>query len=307
MENAYVFEAQNLKFEELTFRFCGISECLPEHSCGPYIRQTYILHYILSGKGLYRVKGRQRELGKGEGFLIEPGVPVYYKADVKKPWSYLWVAFSGKKASECMCDLGLGGKHLTFVCGCSDELKKTVLMMLDSSKISMMTQQYVLQGLLYRFLAIMMRDIEPGGILEAVEKNLYVERAIQYICNHYARAIRVTDIADCVCIDRSYLYKLSKKTLGVSPQEFLIRFRIFRAIELLTLTEQSVEAVAGACGYKNAFIFSTIFKKKIGVSPGNYRRQERKSKQKKIFDKREELYRILRTGNIYIDFEHKNI
>ena len=103
MENAYVFEAQDLKFEELTFRFCGISECLPEHSCGPYIRQTYILHYILSGKGLYRVKGRQRELGKGEGFLIEPGVPVYYKADAKNPGLIYGSPLAGKRRqSACV-------------------------------------------------------------------------------------------------------------------------------------------------------------------------------------------------------------
>ena len=306
MENEYVFEVPDSKFGELTFRFCGVSECLPEHSCGPYVRQTYILHYILNGKGVYRVNERQCVLSKGEGFLIEPGVPAYYRADAKDPWTYLWIGFTGTKAVDCVRDLGLSRDQPTFICRRSETLRRIVESMMSSNMASII-QQYVLQGLLYEFIATLLQDIKPENMPVLSEKNIYVERAIQYICSHYAQTVRVKDIADYICIDRSYLYKLFEKNLGISPQEFLIRFRIFRAVELLTLTDKSIEDVARMCGYKEAFIFSAIFKKKIGLSPGNYRRQKRKRKRKKVVGKKDQLSHMLQTGNNNTNFKHKNI
>ena len=109
---------------------------------------------------------------------------------------------------------------------------------------------------------------EEGGAEEG--------HAIQYIRNHYADNLKVTDIANYICVDRSYLYKLFEKTLEMSPKEFLMRFRISRGKELLTITELSIEEVATECGYKDFRAFSRLFKKVIGTSPMKYRKEHRR-------------------------------
>ena len=60
------------------FDFCGFSKTLPYHSFGPAIRQDYVLHVVMEGKGTYHVKEQQYQLQKGDLFLIRPGDSTFY-------------------------------------------------------------------------------------------------------------------------------------------------------------------------------------------------------------------------------------
>ena len=87
MEDAHVLQLTGSKFRDLYLCFCGVSECEPCHSFGPAVRPSYILHYILSGKGMYKVGDRKYKLMEGQGFLIEPEAVTFYQADEKEPWT----------------------------------------------------------------------------------------------------------------------------------------------------------------------------------------------------------------------------
>ena len=102
MEDAHVLRLPNSKFQDLYLCFCGVSECEPCHSFGPAVRPSYILHYVLSGKGIYQVGGRKYKIRKGQGFLIEPEAVTFYQADEQDPWTYLWVGFAGTHAERCV-------------------------------------------------------------------------------------------------------------------------------------------------------------------------------------------------------------
>ena len=74
------------------------------------------------------------------------------------------------------------------------------------------SNQYRLQSLLYNFFAVLTQDAVVDGSEEESKESIYISHAIQYIRNHYADDLKVVDIANYVCIDRSYLYKLFEKT-----------------------------------------------------------------------------------------------
>ena len=80
----------------------GQENCRPGHSFGPGERNTYLIHYVLRGCGIFCVGGRKYHVGTGEAFIICPRELVYYEADAKTPWSYMWIGFSGFKAAECI-------------------------------------------------------------------------------------------------------------------------------------------------------------------------------------------------------------
>ncbi|HJB27539.1 MAG TPA: helix-turn-helix transcriptional regulator, partial [Candidatus Blautia faecavium] len=86
--------------------------------------------------------------------------------------------------------------------------------------------------------------------------------------------IRITDIADYVCVNRSYLYTLFRNELKMSPKEYLANYRLTRAAELLVITDFSVESVAFSCGYQDPLVFSKAFKGKNGLTPSQYRKKE---------------------------------
>lgn len=290
MEHAYVLELSDSKFKDLFVCFCGYAQCEPLHGFGPAARPNYLIHYIMEGKGFYQVGGRKYELGAGEGFLIEPEVLTYYQADQERPWSYLWIGFSGRHAKDYLEDLGLNSRQLTFRSSQGKELKHLILQMLRCSD-GTVTSQYRLQSLLYAFFAELSKSVVLAEDAQSKE-NFYIERAIGYVRNHYSSELKVTDIANFLCVNRSYLYKLFKNSLQMSPQEFLTKFRISRAKELLSVTKLSIENVALSCGYQNALVFSKAFKRQVGCVPTVYRARHCKAIQKSLVENQELLERL---------------
>ncbi len=100
-----------------------------------------------------------------------------------------------------------------------------------------------------------------------------MRRAVDFILSNYCNPIKITDVADYVCINRSYLYTLFKNAMGMSPQQFLSTFRITRAAELLEMTSLPVESIALSCGYSDPLVFTKSFKQMRHMSPSAYRKQ----------------------------------
>lgn len=297
MENAFVLELSDSKFKDLFVCFCGYAQCGPLHGFGPAVRSNYLLHYIIDGKGTYRVGNHSYHLQAGEGFLIEPDVLTFYQADQEDPWSYLWIGFSGRQAADYLEDLGLNSDQLTFQTDQGKELKRLILQMMRCSDGSP-ASQYQLQSYLYAFFAVLSRNTKEAVKDTPSRENFYVERATNYIRNHYASEIKVTDIANYLCINRSYLYKLFQNSMQISPQEFLTQFRISRAKELLATTQLSIEHIASSCGYQNTLVFSKAFKRTTGTVPSVYRTEHWKANRKKLEDHQELLEELMREDSL---------
>lgn len=270
MEKSYVLHIKDHRFDDLYMSFCGYSECEPKHSYGHAARADYIIHFILEGKGIYRTENRTYHLSAGQGFLIEPEMLTWYQADQDNPWSYIWIGFGGKEAGKCLDDMGVSEEQPVFYSGHGAEMKRIVMKMLRTHAGSV-SSQYQLQGLFYSFLALLTEN--PVEAEEQQDKeSVYVKNAIRFVRNNYQNKIRVTDIANEICVSRSYLYKLFERSCGMSPQEYLIRFRISKARELLHTSNMTVEEIALTCGFYDTKAFSKSFKQHYGMSPKEYRK-----------------------------------
>ncbi|MDO4308781.1 MAG: AraC family transcriptional regulator [Eubacteriales bacterium] len=299
MEDSYVLQLLEPKFKEFHLCFCGYAQCNPLHSFGPAVRPNYIIHYVLDGKGFYQVGDRKYELSKGQGFLIEPETLTFYQADEAEPWTYLWIGFGGTRAGQLIHDIGLNSSQLIFQCSYGNDLKQIVLSMLKHTR-STTDNIYFLQGKLYEFFSVLSRDAALEPTQEASQENNYVQEAISFIRNNYARGISVADISDHLNVNRSYLYTLFKDALDMSPKDFLTRFRVSRAKEQLTLTDFSIEHIAHSCGYHDALVFSKAFKAQIGLTPSDYRKQNRTETQNKLIASQKELEELMIKGKKYI-------
>lgn len=285
MEDAYVLQLSDKKFNDFYLCFCGYAKCKPLHCFGPAVRTNYIIHYVLEGKGKYYVNDQQYDITQGQGFVIEPNVQTFYQADAEHPWSYIWIGFYGTHAHEYLYDIGINKNNLIFHCDKTTELKTIVFEMLKHNTSSL-KNEYLLQGLLYQFFSHLTLDVTmikgKSKSLEENKSNQYVKKAIEFVQNNYANGIKVIDIANYISINRSYLYTLFQETLGISPQEYLTNFRITRAAELLTLTDISVESVAISCGYRDPLVFSKVFKEKFKITPLKYRKSNRNAAKEKL-------------------------
>ncbi|MGM9903384.1 AraC-like ligand binding domain-containing protein [Enterococcus sp. 10A9_DIV0425] len=258
--------------QELYFDFCGFSKTLPFHSFGPAIRQDYILHIVMEGKGIYRVKNQQYHLKKGDLFLIRPGDSTFYLADGEDPWVYCWISFGGVVADKIIQHSLFKEDQYTMV---SSEISKYVSIILACMNYSPknLADELQLNALTYQLLALLLED---GGYIRLGEQKNYSALAVatvQYIEEHYAQQLTVEEIAQHLAVNRSHLSRVFKNHLGISIKEYMIGVRINRAAFLLSLTEDSVENIAYQVGFNSLVVFSRMFKKFTGETATSYRKR----------------------------------
>lgn len=98
-----------------------------------------------------------------------------------------------------------------------------------------------------------------------------VKRAVAYIHQNYARPLARWEIAEAIGVSENYLSRVFNQELGLSPWDYLNRFRISQAKEMFRRTQGSVKSVAGQVGFKDQKYFSRVFHKLTGLSPNEYR------------------------------------
>ena len=103
-----------------------------------------------------------------------------------------------------------------------------------------------------------------------------VASAIDYIRRNLDRDISRAEIAEAIFLNPEYLSRLFKKETGVALGEFIVREKIEQAKCMLAETDIPVSLVALKTGYSNFSYFSQVFKRHTGLSPLEYRQQNRK-------------------------------
>ena len=176
--------------------------------------------------------------------------------------------------------VGLDSEHLIFTHEKDDALKEYVLEMLKHHTMSD-SDAFKIEGLLYLFFSKLCEDHKETSSLTREENtNNYINKAIEFIQNNYHNSIKVTDIANYICLNRSYLTSIFQSNLNMSPQKFLMKFRITKAAELLYNTDLPIANIAYSCGYSDPLAFSKTFKKIKGVSPKQYRDTKKETTKK---------------------------
>lgn len=102
-----------------------------------------------------------------------------------------------------------------------------------------------------------------------------VRQAMAYIHEHYADPVSRGELARHVAITERYLTLCFRQELGVTPMEYLNRYRVKRAKNLLENGSISIAEIAMDIGFSDISYFNRVFKQEVGVSPGAYRRGER--------------------------------
>lgn len=97
------------------------------------------------------------------------------------------------------------------------------------------------------------------------------KQAIEYMHKHYAEQISVESTAEAIGISKTYFSQTFKKETGHSFSEWMQKYRMQKACELLTNTNFKIYEISEMVGFADQAYFSVIFKKQLGVSPYQFR------------------------------------
>lgn len=261
----------NLHFYPL---FCGCQACSPSYSFGPAMREYHLFHFCLEGKGQFFADNVCYHIEKGQGFLICPDDLTFYQADEVEPWTYLWIAMEGDMVKHHLSLCGLTKETPVIVCPYIHELHAIILDMLKHYAADYSNELYN-QGLLYQFFSYLAKSPDVYNPGEQHTESQYIAKAIEFIKINYQSPITVREIADYVSLNRSYLTALFQKNVHFSPQQFLKKYRITKAAELLINTDHLIRNIAYSCGYTNELAFTKAFRQVTSLSPSQYRRENK--------------------------------
>ncbi|MGN1100683.1 MAG: helix-turn-helix domain-containing protein [Huintestinicola sp.] len=271
----YAVKTQPSEFVSLSVTYSGHQQCSAAQRWGKGIREQYILHYVVSGKGFYNTPDGSFALYPGDIFLIRPFTEIEYFPDQDDPWEYRWVNFTGADA-----EIILSRTDFTPGCpvmsGCGEDILPFMEMITDNPGQELYNT-LELTGTLYRLLSVLVKrsgNKNPTS-KRSEERHKCLRAALDYIAANYPLPISVDDIAAAAAVSRSTLFRLFRTELGAAPSDYLIEYRIEQAKKLLSETDISVTAAARSAGYENNLYFSRAFRKATGMSPTEYRNRKK--------------------------------
>lgn len=280
MSNIFFNIFPNENFIDLGMYQYGYEQCEPGHSFGPATRNHYLFHYIISGTGTLMADNAKGEtqtysIKSGQGFLIFPGQITTYYADQNLPWEYVWIEFDGLRVKEALDLTELSVNTPVYHSHSKDlreQLMNEMLYIVHHAKES----PFHLIGHLYLFLDYLTQSAKSTKLVQSSKmSDYYIKEALNYIEQNFQNNITIEDIAAVCGINRSYFGKIFRNSIGRSPQEFLMNYRMVKATELLKLTSLSIAEIGSAVGYENQLHFSRAFKTIYGVSPREWRNQHK--------------------------------
>ena len=232
-------------------------------------RLDYYLMYIVSGRLTVRLDGGDICATSGDFIIFPPNYKYFYKyTEEDEPLSYLWVHFTGSAAEQYLCDLGLDElpalRHSK-----SDALAELHFeRMFEIYSTDDSLRAHALSAVLLETLVELARSWKSNNN----EKSL--SRSLAYINNRYTEKIRLCDLAALESLSPSRYHVVFKEKMGMPPSEYIIELRLRHASGLLSSTDMPIGEISSLVGYDDQRFFCRIFKKKLGVSPSEYRKKK---------------------------------
>lgn len=233
----------------------------------PEMHNFYELTYVDSGTVVNRVDGQNFTAAQGELMFFFPGQSHMQAVPEQESASFFTVSFS----------MTLEG---------ADVLKNKVLQadgVIRAIYSNILTEyespdEYspdMLVGYLHEIiLRLMRRSLGPlpaaPDIQENSISNPLVRSATDYIQTHLERRLSLSDVADALKVNPSYISRLFKQQTGRNMTDYIRSQKLTKAKKLLKSGGYTVTEISDLFGFSSVHYFSSCFKKQFGIAPGKY-------------------------------------
>ena len=180
--------------------------------------------------------------------------------DTKK----IWLHFTGRNVEEILKEAHLSyGVHRI---GHSPIVEKMFVQLIaeHNKKAFVSTEKGMLLSILYLL----------GRLINHTDTtNDKLNESITFITTHYNSEISIKELATSCNLSQSRFMYLFKEQTGMAPHAYQQTLRIQNCMTLLTSTQLSISDISEMSGYQDPLYFSRVFKKMVGMSPRQYRKQ----------------------------------
>ena len=231
---------------------------------GPTRRNEYIIHYILSGKGIYN----GYVVAENQGFLTTPQSFEEYYPDENDPWEFLWIIADDPRMEEYFSHMDADPRTNIFSYDFAHKLQD-VKHFLISNNLKILNAAHISELFFFIFRLHLEKN---DATAQKTAAETYVNFAVNYIKTNYHRQITVAELTGALGVSQPYLFRIFKSAFGKSPKSFITDYRIDLAKQLLSSSSLLISQIAASVGFEDALAFSRAFSKKAHCSPSDFRK-----------------------------------
>ncbi len=255
-QSQYLFSLHTIGWHRCNDRYCVTRP----NGC-----ETHLILITIKGRGVLRLERKEYDLTAGTIAFIPRGLPNSYFTPVNGLWEFYWLHPYGDAAAHFLDLAAPMGSYLTqFELGYDYQQRMETLMQLCTERGRgsewLISQQ--LSDLLHHM--VIQLCSEPG-------QESLSNRAIRYMKRHFREPITLDEIAQSLFVSTAHLIRAFKKETGCTPHQYLTRYRLLFAVQLLEFSDRRVEEIAAEAGFSSSSHFISNFRREYGYTPLQYR------------------------------------
>ncbi len=244
---------------------CGITYPDPRYTITRKNASHFSIEYVYEGSGVINHGNDSYKADAGDFFILHPNTYHHYFSDKKNPWKKIFLTINGDpKFLNTLLKL-YKINDVCFLKGTNSPFQLENI--LDLVKEDAHDIDHELESLVLR----MIMDIsdfyyshDPAALDKITAAKSFIERRV-------STKISVSEVAEFVSLDRSYLSRQFSKKYGLSPAEYIILSKIEYAMDLLRTSDMSVKMIAEQLSFTDTPHFSQRFRHHTGYTPIEFR------------------------------------
>ena len=248
------------------------------------------MFYVVRGTSTLTISGKQYQLKPGTLLLWRSGTPYEFSVDnnislITFNFDYTQENIKKKDIISPIREEHFEEKELLERINFSDfNILNTPIILHNmehfETKINLIVDEFAKKQLGYdavcsAVLKELIVDIARIALINIPENSWRIEKAVQYIEQHYNCEISNTEVAAFVGYHPYQLNRLMKSITGMTLHQKVLNVRIEKAKNALLNTNMSIAEIAELCGFKNSYHFSNTFKSKTGITPSVFRHRRK--------------------------------
>jgi AraC-like DNA-binding protein len=232
--------------------------------------------FMLTGHGHGTYDRTPWRASAHDAVLMDLRTPHTYYSDPADPWEMLWIRFDGPGVSEIFTRMiaAAGSPVIPFASEKKVRADFAAIFRLFTSHSAGYDAWawHHVTGLVANVTeGLQKKDTVAGATLQHTPGG--ITAALSLLRSDHTRTLALSELARTAHMSPFHFSRRFKQSTGFTPMEYLEKFRISRAQEMvLSQPGMSFKEIANASGFTDPAYFSRIFRKRTGVSPREYRR-----------------------------------